>query len=83
MDRALKLGEEILAHFWWVHCSHVSHRMAAWPFLQGLEHSVHGYLKVRGPGLVSRSPDRIRREHSQEDVVVELIRRRAKLPLER
>ena len=41
--------------------------MAAWPFLQAREHTPHGNLAGRGPGLDSRSPESIRREHSQEE----------------
>ena len=64
-DRALKFWAEIWVHFKWVHFSHVSHMTAAWFFMQGLAHAPHGYLNVRGgPGLVSKSPDKIRREQS-------------------
>lgn len=46
--------------------------MAAWPFLQAREHTPHGNLAGRGPGLDSRSPESIRREHSQEEGELDL-----------
>ena len=39
--------------------------MAGWLFLQGREHTPHGNL-VQGPGFVSRSPERMRMQASQE-----------------
>ena len=42
--------------------------MEGWFTLQGREQTPQGYLKERGPGLVSKSPERIRIQVSHEAV---------------
>ena len=53
--------------------------MAGWLILHGREHTPQGNLKVRGPGLVSTSPDRIRREKNQGRIEGDEFRLRIKL----
>ena len=72
------MWEGILAHFWWVHFSQVSHITEAWLDLQGFLHSLHGYFQFGGPGLVSRSPARMRREQNHDRNEFEELRRDAR-----
>ena len=64
LTRAFQLVGLIFMHFLWIHWSHESHCTCDWLILQGREHTPQGLLE-EGPGLVSTSPERIRRERSQ------------------
>ena len=66
LARAVNTFEFMATHFWWIQVSQESHWMAFCLWVQGLEHTPQGYLVAAGPGLTSRSPDKIRRAVSQE-----------------
>ena len=79
LARDFQLTGSISRHFLWIQVSHVSHWMAGWEILQGREHTPQGYFVVGGPGLVSMSPDSIRRLRIQAEWEVEWFRFRAEL----
>ena len=78
LARDFQLTGSISMHFLWIQVSHESHWMAGWVILQGREHTPQGYFVV-GPGLVSMSPDSIRRLRIQAEWEVEGFRFRAEL----